>query len=32
MQNSPYAPGINASSALLKEWRDNDRLEGTTLS
>ncbi len=32
MQNSPYAPGINAFNALLKQWRDRDELEGMTLS
>ena len=32
MQNSPYAPGINAFNALLKSWRDNGDLEGMTLS
>ena len=28
MQNSPYAPGINAFNALLKQWRDAGELEG----
>lgn len=32
MQNSPYAPGINAFNALLKKWRDSGDLEGMTLS
>ena len=32
MQNSPYAPGINAFNALLKQWRDRDDLEGMQLS
>jgi cyclohexanone monooxygenase len=31
MQNSPYAPGINAFNALLAEWRDKGDLEGMTL-
>jgi cyclohexanone monooxygenase len=31
MQNSPYAPGINAFNALLKEWRDGGDLEGMEL-
>ena len=31
MQNSPYAPGINAFNALLKEWRDADTLDGMTI-
>ncbi|MXY51362.1 MAG: NAD(P)/FAD-dependent oxidoreductase [Gammaproteobacteria bacterium] len=30
-QNSPYAPGINAFNALLKEWRDRGDLEGMEL-
>ena len=28
MQNSPYAPGINAFNALLAKWRDKGDLEG----
>jgi cyclohexanone monooxygenase len=28
MQNSPYAPGINAFNALLAEWRANGRFDG----
>ena len=28
MQNSPYAPGINAFNAVLKEWRDAGDLAG----
>ncbi|MEM7078248.1 MAG: NAD(P)/FAD-dependent oxidoreductase [Pseudomonadota bacterium] len=32
MQNSPYAPGINAFNALLKTWRDAGELQGMTLS
>jgi cyclohexanone monooxygenase len=28
MQNSPYAPGINAFNALLKQWREKGDLEG----
>ncbi len=32
MQNSPYAPGINAFNALLKTWRDQGDLEGMELS
>ena len=32
MQNSPYAPGINAFNAILKQWRDKGELEGMTLS
>ena len=31
MQNSPYAPGINAFNALLKDWRDADTLDGMTI-
>jgi cyclohexanone monooxygenase len=31
MQNSPYAPGINAFNALLAAWRDKGDLEGMTL-
>ena len=31
-QNSPYAPGINAFNAVLKEWRDKGDLEGMELS
>ncbi|MFU8814413.1 MAG: hypothetical protein ACNA7W_03645, partial [Pseudomonadales bacterium] len=31
MQNSPYAPGINAFNALLAEWRERGDLEGMTL-
>ena len=32
MQNSPYAPGINAFNALLEEWRERGDLNGMTLS
>ncbi len=32
MQNSPYAPGINAFNDLLKAWRDNGDMEGMTLT
>jgi cyclohexanone monooxygenase len=32
MQNSPYAPGINAFNTLLKQWRDRGDLEGMQLS
>ena len=32
MQNSPYAPGINAFNQLLATWRDKGDLEGMTLS
>jgi cyclohexanone monooxygenase len=32
MQNSPYAPGINAFNSLLAAWRDKGDLEGMTLS
>ncbi len=31
MQNSPYAPGINAFNHLLKQWRDKGELEGMSL-
>jgi cyclohexanone monooxygenase len=31
MQNSPYAPGINAFNDLLKQWRDAGDLEGMEL-
>jgi len=31
MQNSPYAPGINAFNGLLKEWRESGNLEGMEL-
>ncbi len=31
-QNSPYAPGINAFNALLKEWRDKGDMAGMALS
>ena len=31
MQNSPYAPGINAFNALLKQWRDKGDLAGMSL-
>jgi cyclohexanone monooxygenase len=31
MQNSPYAPGINAFNALLEQWRQQGNLEGMTL-
>ena len=31
MQNSPYAPGINAFNALLAAWRDKGDLEGMEL-
>jgi len=31
MQNSPYAPGINAFNALLAEWRDKGDVEGLEL-
>jgi len=30
-QNSPYAPGINAFNALLKEWRDKGDMAGMDL-
>ncbi len=32
MQNSPYAPGINAFNAVLKEWRDEGELAGMELN
>jgi cyclohexanone monooxygenase len=32
MQNSPYAPGINAFNAMLKEWRDEGDMTGMELS
>ena len=32
MQNSPYAPGINAFNALLAAWREKGDLEGMELS
>ena len=32
MQNSPYAPGINAFNALLAAWRDAGDLDGMTVS
>ncbi len=32
MQNSPYAPGINAFNALLKQWRDAGDLAGMETS
>ena len=31
MQNSPYAPGINAFNALLQQWREKGDLEGMEL-
>ena len=31
MQNSPYAPGINAFNALLAKWREDGNLEGMTV-
>ncbi|HEX7035366.1 MAG TPA: NAD(P)/FAD-dependent oxidoreductase [Pseudomonadales bacterium] len=31
MQNSPYAPGINAFNALLAKWREAGKLEGMEL-
>ena len=31
MQNSPYAPGINAFNALLAEWREAGKLDGMSL-
>jgi cyclohexanone monooxygenase len=31
MQNSPYAPGINAFNDLLAKWREAGSLEGMTL-
>lgn len=32
MQNSPYAPGINAFNDLLARWRETGTLEGMTLA
>ncbi|NKB98463.1 MAG: NAD(P)-binding protein [Pseudomonadales bacterium] len=32
MQNSPYAPGINAFNSLLRSWREKGDLEGLSLS
>jgi len=32
MQNSPYAPGINAFNDLLARWRETGTLEGMTLT
>ena len=32
MQNSPYAPGINAFNALLQQWRDAGELGGMALN
>ena len=32
MQNSPYAPGINAFNALLASWREKGDLDGMELS
>ncbi len=32
MQNSPYAPGINAFNDLLRTWREKGDLAGMTLS
>ncbi|MEQ8859050.1 MAG: NAD(P)/FAD-dependent oxidoreductase [Pseudomonadales bacterium] len=32
MQNSPYAPGINAFNSLLAQWREKGNLEGMKLS
>jgi len=32
MQNSPYAPGINAFNALLASWRDQGELQGMALT
>lgn len=32
MQNSPYAPGINAFNALLAKWREQSELEGMRLT
>ncbi len=32
MQNSPYAPGINAFNELLARWREAGTLEGMTLA
>jgi hypothetical protein len=31
MQNSPYAPGINAFNTLLADWRDKGDLQGMAL-
>ena len=31
MQNSPYAPGINAFNQLLKDWREDGTLDGMSL-
>jgi len=31
MQNSPYAPGINAFNDLLARWREAGTLDGMTL-
>ena len=31
MQNSPYAPGINAFNALLREWRERGDMDGMEL-
>jgi len=31
LQNSPYAPGINAFNALLHEWRERGDMEGMAL-
>ncbi|MEM1437116.1 MAG: hypothetical protein AAGG11_23920 [Pseudomonadota bacterium] len=31
MQNSPYAPGINAFNDLLRSWREAGDLHGMTL-
>jgi len=31
MQNSPYAPGINAFNALLQQWREQGDLQGMEL-
>jgi len=32
MQNSPYAPGINAFNALLERWREKGDLDGMDLT
>jgi cyclohexanone monooxygenase len=32
MQNSPYAPGINAFNSLLAQWREQGQLEGMDLA
>ena len=32
MQNSPYAPGINAFNALLQQWREKGDMSGMELS